>query len=412
MSRIIANNIRHNDATADSLSFDSSGNVSAPGNLSVTGTSTLTGNTTVTGSLTANGLAYPSAGPLSNRNLIINGAMQVAQRGTSSTASGYGTVDRFRAGYGGGDQTQSQVALTSGDPYDEGFRYIMRVTNTATATGAGNNRNIQQKIEAQDIASCGWNYTSSSSYLTLSFWVRSSVAQEFYGYLRTEDGTSQIYPFSLGSLSADTWTKVTKTIPGNSNLQFDNNSNLGLEITVAPFFGTDFTDSGVSVDTWAAYASGTRTPDYTNTWANTTDATFDITGVQLEVGQVATPFEHRSYGDELARCQRYFRRYCNGQTYASSPCRMVGSGSSTVAYGSMTLTPSMRAVPSVNFASIRLDDMQSGPAITSFSVQSYSLDSELFLRADASSGGITQYRPYYVLANATSSGRLDFSAEL
>jgi len=184
-----------------------------------------------------NGLAYPTAGPLSNRNLIINGAMQVAQRGTSSTANGYATVDRFRPGYGGGTVTQSQTAITSGDPYDEGFRYVLRLTNTATATGTSNSRAVTQKIEAQDIAGCGWNYTSSSSYLTLSFWVRSSVAQEFYGYLRTEDGTSQIYPFSLGSLSADTWTKVTKTIPGNSNLQFDNNSNLGLEITVAPFLG-------------------------------------------------------------------------------------------------------------------------------------------------------------------------------
>ena len=242
-----------------------------------------------------------------NKNLIINGAMQVAQRGTSSTTSGYGTVDRFQSNHsGGGAITASQVALTSGDPYDEGFRYFWRNTNTTTSTAAGRSVRLFQYIEAQDLASSGWDYVSSTSYVTLSFWVRSSVAQEFYGTFITEDGTRQVYPFSTGSLSAGTWTKVTKTIPGNSNITVNNDNGRGLLVEVVPFYGTDFTDSGVSVDTWAAFASGTRTPDMTSTWAGTTDATFDITGVQLEVGSVATPFEHRSYGDELARCQRYY----------------------------------------------------------------------------------------------------------
>lgn len=277
------------------------------------------------------------------KNLIINGAMQLWQRGTSSTTNGYGTVDRFRPGYGGGTQTQSRVTITSGDPYDEGFRYVLRLTNTATATGTGNSRATAQRIEAQNIANSGWDYTSSSSYLTLSFWVRSSVAQEFYGYLLTSDGTSQIYPFSLGSLSADTWTKVTKTIPGNSNLQFDNNSSQGLEVVIAPFFGTDFTDSGVSVDTWAAYASGTRTPDYTNTWAGTTDATFDITGVQLELGASASAFEHTSYRDELLRCQRYYYKVVpEGNVTGFGPC---AGQSSTRAIAYISFPTSMRVRP-------------------------------------------------------------------
>ena len=89
---------------------------------------------------------------------------------------------------------------------------------------------MRTRIEAQDMANSGWNYTSSSSFITLSFWAKSSVAQNFYGYLYTHDGTAQAYAFETGSLTANTWTKVVLKIPGNSNLQFDNNTNEGLDI--------------------------------------------------------------------------------------------------------------------------------------------------------------------------------------
>ena len=240
------------------------------------------------------------------KNLIINGAMQVAQRGTTSTASNYGTVDRFFTSFSGGAVTTTQESLTSGDPYDAGFRNFVRLTNTTTATGAANYRLLVQNCEAQNIANSGWNYASATSYVTLSFWIRSSVSQAFSVRLRSLDGTSQNYPMSTGTLTADTWTKVTKTIPGNSNITVDNDNGAGLRVEFGAFWGTDSTDSGVTLDAWAAYSSSTRTTDMTNTWAGTTNATFDITGVQLEVGSAATPFEHRSFDDELARCQRYF----------------------------------------------------------------------------------------------------------
>ena len=250
-----------------------------------------------------------------NRNLIINGAFLVAQRSSIPVNDdSYRTVDRFRLLYGGTDNhpTQAQHALTSSDtgPYEKGFRFSYHITNGDQTSGAGSGdyMNIRHRLESRNIAQSGWNYTSSSSFVTLSFWVKSSVSQNFYGYLYAAQGTPQLYTFETGILTANTWTKVTKTISGNSNLVFDSSNGVGLDIVIAPFWGTDYTDSGVSLNSWGAYASGTRTPDYTNTWYTTNDATFEITGVQLEVGSVATDFEHRSFGQELALCQRYFQK--------------------------------------------------------------------------------------------------------
>ena len=248
-----------------------------------------------------------------NRNLIINGAMNVAQRGTSSTVDGYGCIDRFRSNISGNDEapTQSQVDVASGtSPYSLGFRKAFRMTNGNQTSGAGSTDVlcILYRMEAQDIANSGWNYTDSNSKITLSFWCKSSVAQVFYGYLRTKDGTEQLYPFQIGSLSADTWTKVTKTIPGNSNLQFDNDNAHGLDIEFLMYRGTDRTGS-ISLNTWGAYNSSIRVPDMTTTWYTTNDATFELTGVQLEVGSVATDFEHRSFAQELQLCERYFQTY-------------------------------------------------------------------------------------------------------
>lgn len=256
-------------------------------------------------------------GQLGNRNLIINGAMQVAQRGTSSTTDGYNTVDRFKMSNAGNDEapTASQQVLTSSDTgvWEKGFRYSYRLTNGNQTSGAQVNDRItlQHIIEAQDIASMGWDYASSSSYITLSFWCKSSVAQNFYARLQTSDGTSQGFAFETGALSANTWTKVTQIISGDSNLQFDNNVDTGLVIEWVMYRGTDKTGSMI-LNSWGAFDGAVRVPDMASTWYTTNDATFEITGVQLEVGDTATPFEHRSYGDELARCQRYYYKLDGG----------------------------------------------------------------------------------------------------
>ena len=290
-----------------------------------------------------------------NRNLVVNGAMQVAQRGTSDVGStgGYKTVDRFSHYASGLDEnvTQSQVDVASGTiPYTLGFRKAFRITNGNQTNGAGADDILFgfYNLESQDVSNSGWNYTSASSFITLSFWVKSSVAQNFYGYIRTRDGTEQSRPFQTGSLTANTWTKITKVITGNSNIQIDNDANVGMGLYFAPFIGTDFTDNSKTVDTWSAYSSSARTPDNTSTWYTTNDATFEYTGVQLEVGSHATDFEHLSYGDTLAKCQRYYYRTTEATT---TNILNMGVETNTAAGGGQPFPTTMRASPSITFGS-------------------------------------------------------------
>ena len=280
---------------------------------------------TVTGTVTATSFSGSGANltgisaPLSFRNLIINGAFQVAQRGTSHGSSGYRTVDRFQFSGAGLNAalTTAQVDVASGTtPYTLGFRKAYKLTNGAqTGPDAGDTMVFLYRAEAQDIANSGWNYASSSSFITLSYWIKSSVAQNFFVTLKSGDGTPQKYATETGSLSANTWTKVTKTIPGNSNLTFNNDNGEGLEIEWSIFRGTSQTGS-MSLNAWAANNNSVRTPDQTSTFFTTNGATFEITGVQLEVGSSATTFEHRSFADELQRCKRYFNMY--SRTHADS----------------------------------------------------------------------------------------------
>ena len=343
---------------------------------------------------------------LSNRNLIINGAMQVAQRGTSSTIDGYGSIDRFRSNLAGCDEnpTQSQSDVASGTtPYTLGFRKAFKFTNGNQTSGAGTTDclAILHRIEAQDIANSGWNYTSSSSNITLSFWVKSSVAQNFYGFFRTQDGTSQLNAFETGSLTADTWTKVTKTITGDSNLQFDSNNDTGLDIEFTMFRGTDRTGS-LTLNQWAAYNTNVRVPDMTSTWYTTNDATFEITGVQLEVGSVATDFEHRSFGQELQLCRRYFQ--------IIGPSVGEGQSSSNI-QGTIQAIPFMRANPSMaiidnsNNVGLAGTGSNSVTSIGTIYVEGESLGMGGW--AEMGGSGFTANRQYHIYG-----GKFSFSAEL
>ena len=304
-----------------------------------------TGSSTNAIALASDGTCTANLTNRTNKRLTINGAMTIAQRGSSSTIDGYGSIDRFRSNLGGCDEnpTQGQVDVASGTtPYTLGFRKAFKMTNGNQTSGAGTADGVAilHRIEAQDIANSGWNYTDSNSKITLSFWCKSSVAQNFYGFFRTQDGTPQLNAFETGSLTADTWTKVTKTITGDSNLQFDNNNDTGLDIEFVLFRGTDTTGT-LTLNQWAAYNSSTRVPDMASTWYTTNDATFEITGVQLEVSDHATDFEHKCYQDEYLRCSRYFY-HANSQHFFCAR----GNNTDTIIAFLETQVP-LRANPSV-----------------------------------------------------------------
>ena len=275
-----------------------------------------------------------------NRNLIINGAMQVAQRGTSSTTNGYGNVDRFYAyaNNTGVTTTFAQVDIASGNAYDAGFRKALKISLSGAGTANSNGEiEIFQKIEAQDIANSGWNYKSSSSKITLSFWVKSSTAQTFPVHLRTEGGSSYGYGFTYTVTQPNVWQKISHSIAGNSNLAINNDNATGFRVYAGmPFQGSGF--DGGSSDTWVTYSGSTRVPPVPDTWLTAGASTFEITGVQLEVGSVATDFEHLSYADDLRRCQRYFQQYI---TYAEYTLGATGNMGLPI----VTLATPMRASP-------------------------------------------------------------------
>ena len=275
---------------------------------------------TCTANITSNG-----GGQLSNRNLVVNGAMQVAQRGTTSTTqNAYTTVDRWKIISGGLDEgvTTAQSDITSGLAYNDGFRKAYKVQNGNQTSGAGTSDYLVPiyRFESQDIANSGWDYVSSSSFITISFYVKSSVAQTFQVQLyNNEPSTSKQYVFEYSATTS--WTRITHTVLGNSGLEIDNDVNHGFDLYFNLFHGTASTDNSYVNNQWNNYGGGNpQYKDNTSTWYTTNDATWEITGLQVEVSDHATSFEHRSFGQELALCQRYF--FTNTSSYFPSPMTM------------------------------------------------------------------------------------------
>ena len=236
------------------------------------------------------------------RNLIINGAMQVAQRGTSDNivnAERY-LVDRWRAcSY----SANSDLTFSHSTDAPAGFSYSSKITkNTADANPAF--VSLRYRPEDKDVAH--WKIgTADAETVTFSFWVKSSVAG-IYVLNLLSDNTTRSYAHEYTINNPDTWEHKTATIQLDTTGDWStsNGNIMYIDWTV----GAQSLHRTSSPSTWNTGGVYLSTTTAQNSWATSAGNTFQLTGVQLELGSVATPFEHRSYGEELALCQRYFQR--------------------------------------------------------------------------------------------------------
>jgi len=261
----------------------------------------------VNGHVTIDGQQLPTAGPLSNRNLIINGAMNVAQRGAgpfTNASGGYQTVDRFQLeGTLGGNFTLEQASdAPNGSGFSKSFKALAPTGFPSLTAGAS--AKVKTSIEAQNLQQLLYG-TSDAVYITVSFWVKATVTGTYILEISQDDATrhlSTAYTIS----SSDTWEKKTISVVGDTSGTINNDNGSGLSLNWFIGAGSNFT-SGTLATTWAATVAANRAVGQVNGAASNGDA-FYITGVQLEVGSKSTPFEHESYGQTLAKCQRYFQK--------------------------------------------------------------------------------------------------------
>ena len=256
----------------------------------------------------------------SNRNLIINGAMQVAQRGTSVasiTSGGYNTADRWRLSNDAlGTWTQS---VENDAPSGSGFRKSLKMlcTTADASPAAGDNLAINQRFEGQNLQQVKKG-TAAAEQLTLSFWVKANVTGTYIVDLLDTDNTrsvSKSYTISASGV----WEYKTITFPADTTGAFNNDNELSLLVNFWLAGGSNFT-SGTLNTTWNTTVEANRAVGQTNL-ASATNNYWQITGVQLEVGDTATPFEFKPFGEELKECERYFEK---SYSYATAP------GTSTV----------------------------------------------------------------------------------
>ena len=339
------------------------------------------------------------------RNRIINGAMTIDQRnaGAAVTALDAYAVDRWQ--YEGSQTLKSTLQQNAGAVTSPaGFtNYYGATSSSAYSVGASDFFFIGQRIEGFNVADLGWG-TANAATVTLSFLVRSSLTGTFGGAL-ANGAANRSYPFSYSISSANTWEQKSITIVGDTSGTWITNNGLGIRLRFS--LGAGATFSGTA-GAWAAgnLASATGATSV----VGTNGATFYVTGVQLERGSVATPFDYRSYGQELALCQRYAVAYGGATVFESFG---YGFAISTSAVQTILALPvPLRTTPSLTVSgSIVIAD-----GVNSFTIFVLSIpENQQGLQqvtVNSTSSGLTQFRPYRIQANNNTTSRLIFTAEL
>jgi hypothetical protein len=293
------------------------------------------------------------------RNLIINGAMQVAQRGTSFssiTANVY-PVDRFfvrDVNSAAGEATVSQSTTTPDD-----FKNSLKidVTTADTSLVAADQYKIEYRAEGQDVAHLNWG-TSAAKAVTLSFWIRSNkTGNTQVAVLNSDNNRAYVATFSISA--ADTWERKELTIDGDTSGTWLTTNGIGLRLRWGSYGSTYQTSS---VNQWVGSQVMSRDDSPIN-FFDSTDNELYLTGVQLELGDNASDFEHRSFGEELALCQRYYFESQPTTSYGMQGIGAVfdGDSSDIVVYFPTT----MRTKPTFTFSNLAIFVGTSGQAVTS-----------------------------------------------
>ena len=305
----------------------------------------------------------------SNKNLIINGAMEVAQRGTSQSTSGTTVayaVDRFFLSNPAGGQAQTGTQETNAPSgFYNSLKANCTTANTSLTTGSSDQFKIEYRIEGLDLASIQFG-TSSAQTLTVSFWVKSNkTGNSALALLNYSNNRSFVHQYNIAS--ADTWQKVSFTVTGDTSGSWEKNTNVGMRLRWGSF-GTTYQTN--SFDAWQAgqYMTTSNSPINFN---SATNDYLQITGVQVERGNTATDFEHRGYGQELALCQRYCYVWESSVAYSN-----LGTGVQTDSSNVdliITLPQVMRASPSFSssgsFRTVGYDSgSQTAQGLSSFSM--------------------------------------------
>lgn len=243
-----------------------------------------------------------SQSSLANRNMIINGNMEVAQRSSSVavTASGYHTCDRWGLTLSSsGRFTMSQESITD----LEGFGKALKLDCTTADTSIASDEVLflYQKFEGQFLQRMQKGF-SSAKPVTVSFYVKGNASATYVAELLDADNSSRHINKSFSVTTS--WSRVSLTFPGDTTGKLDADNAYSLRLNIWLHAGSDYS-GGTLQTSWGSNVGANRAAGITS-FFDSTDRTFFLTGVQLELGEVATPFEHESYADNLARCQRYY----------------------------------------------------------------------------------------------------------
>ena len=355
---------------------------------------------------------------LSNRNKVINGGMVVDQRngGSATTAisNGY-TLDRFRIVSTGTDQlaaTIQQVESETDAPAGTGLTRSLKWTTTTPETSIDNDEVIrfQYHIEGNDLQDFCYG-TSSAKTVTVSFYVKTSVTGVYALSIFRSELNNRVINRTY-TVSDTNWNRYTFTIAGDTAEKISTGTASRWRMMFHLAAGSDFTTSTHS--TWGAYSTPYFAGGHVQNGVCTTNgATWQLTGVQLEVGSVATDFEHRSFAQELALCQRYYFRLEND---SSTTCHLgtmqYYSGNSFFGF-LMNLPVEMRAIPTATFSGTGQPWAASGNANGSFTTLALNKNSKTSLATNGTSTSLSNgVAGYATVITLLQSSYIDASAEL